>query len=342
MQGRPRSSRPFRLLSGILLLAGLLGCSQLEEEGSAIRRGDEAFARGQIDEALAEYRLALKQGADDARAYARVAHAFAAEGRVDEVREYYRLAAERDPSLADQAVADLVRLAREAAARGDEFGMSSAVQAALEFRPGISLPDLALPLARHFSARGDYGRALPFYQRALAAVGTDSLPELLFETAIAYDEIGDCEHAVVHYEEYRSRLPRWRRGEVDWRLGNCSYRLARRYREEGRDEDALQYLETLLRVGEPRNLLALGYFEKGEILALRGECEAAVEAYARVPGVDPAGNSPLVTRSQRRIDEIRFGRLRRALEWRRGGEEPVPCIPVEGGRSDTVGGGGAP
>ena len=39
-----------------------------------MRRGDEAFAQGNYEEALAEYRLAVRQGADGPEITARVAH----------------------------------------------------------------------------------------------------------------------------------------------------------------------------------------------------------------------------------------------------------------------------
>ncbi len=149
----------------------------------------------------------------------------------------------------------------------------------------------------------------------------DTVPEILFETAIAYDEVGDCESAVVYYEDYRDRLPRWRRSEVDWRLGNCSFQLARLRRGERDDDEALRHLETLLSIGEPRNLLAMGYYEKGEILGYRGECEAAIEAFQQVPVVDPSGTGPLVDRAEERIDQIRFGgRFDRYLGVLRPGE----------------------
>ncbi len=312
----------------------LSSCTPLGEEGNSVFRGDQAFAYGDLEEALAEYRLAVRQGSEDARTYARVAHAYVGLKRLDEARNYYELAVERNPDLADQAVADFVHLARTEARVGDEFGMASAVQTALDFRPGISVEDLALPLARHYSNVGEYGRALPFYQKTLSAIDPDSLPRILFETAVAYDEVGDCQSAVIYYQDYRDRLPRWRRSEVDWRLGNCSFQLARIRRAEGEDEEALRHLETLLRVGEPRSLLAMGYFEKGEILGLRGECEASLEAFMQVPVVDPSGASPLVTRAEERIDQIRFGRrYQRVTEGLFGrpdpGTEPVACFPPE-------------
>jgi tetratricopeptide (TPR) repeat protein len=308
----------------------LVSCRPLGEKGTSISRGDQAFAHGDVEEALAEYRLAERQGSHDAVTYARIAHAYVSLQRLDEAKAYYQQAVTEDSTYTDQAVADFVHLARQEETASDEFGMASAVETALEFRPGISVDDLALPLAQHYSRVGEYGRALPFYQKALSALDPDSLPEILFQTAIAYDEVGDCESAAVYYEDYRNRLSRWQRSEVDWRLGNCSFQLAQARRAEGEDEEALGHLETLLRIGEPRNLQAMGYFEKGEILGLRGECEAALDAFMQVPVLDPSGNSPLVARAEERIDQIRFGtRLFRSQQNRRPGDPPTACFPPD-------------
>jgi tetratricopeptide (TPR) repeat protein len=296
-----------RALRLLLMAAVLAGCTLLGEEEGSISRGDQAYAKGDLAEALAEYRLALRQGARDAETHARIAHTYVALRRIDEAREHYRLAVSGDPFWADQAAADFVRLARREEGGRNRFGMASAVETALEFRPGVSVDDLALPLAEHYSNMGEYGRAIPFFQKTLAFVDIDASPEILFEAAVAHDEVGDCETAVVYYEEYRDRTPAFRRGEVDWRLGNCSFRVARASRSDGDDVEALRHLETILRIGEPRNLLAMAYFEKGEILGHRGECEAAVEAFRQVREVDPSGSGPLVDRAEERIDQIRFG-----------------------------------
>jgi tetratricopeptide (TPR) repeat protein len=310
-------------------VAGLCACTPLGEEGSSVTRGDLAFAHGDLEEALAEYRLAETQGSTDPETYARIAHAYVALRRIDEAREYYHLAVEGEGDITDQAVADFVHLARLEESSGDEFGMASAIETALTFRRGISADELALPLAQHYSNVGEYGRALPYYLKALSALNPDSLPRILFETAVAYDEVGDCDSAVLYYEDYRERLPRWRRSEVDWRLGFCSYELAVARRAEGDDAEALRHLETLLQIGEPRSHLARAYFEKGEILGYRGECEAAIEAYQEVPVVDPSGTSPLVARAEERVDQIRFGPF---SDFRRtAGDSSASCFPPDTG-----------
>lgn len=58
-------------------------------------------------------------------------------------------------------------------------------------------------------------------------------------------------------------------------------------------------------MGEPRNIQAQAWFEKGEILSDLGRCTEAQEAYAQVRYADQAG--AWVDRAQSRFDEIRFG-----------------------------------
>jgi tetratricopeptide (TPR) repeat protein len=290
------------------LLVALASCSPGATEENAVRRGDEAFAQGIYEEALAEYRLAVRQGADDPEITARVAHTYAIMGRVDDASTFYGEAAMREPEFTDQAVSDLMRLAREAQVGGDRFAMATAVESALALRPGIGVGEISLPLARHYYTNGEFGRALPFYQRALAGA-TDSLPEIVFEVARAHEEIGDCEHGLFFFERFREMVPPWERGEVDWYIGTCAFELARGLQGGTVDEEelerALELIDRTVEVGEPRNIQAQAWFEKGEILAELGDCDGAMEAYAQVRYADQAGS--LVDRAQSRFDEIRFG-----------------------------------
>ncbi|RMH12533.1 MAG: tetratricopeptide repeat protein, partial [Gemmatimonadetes bacterium] len=187
----------------------------------------------------------------------------------------------------------------------DLFGVASAVEAAQAIRPGVSVPELALPLARHYFANGEQGKSLPLYQAALAAA-PDTVPEIVYEVAQAYDDVGDCRRALVHYERYRSMLRRWQRGEVNWKIGNCSLQLARELRDERAYEEALVHVDRMIELGEPRNLLAQAWFERGELLSALGRCDEAMEAFGRVREVSQAESNPLVERAQWRYDELRF------------------------------------
>ena len=296
-----------RHLFGVAVFAMVVAaCGSDPAEETAQVRGDRAFARGDYDEALAEYRLSILQENPGTMGHVRAAHAYAVLGRVDEAAAHYQSAVEEDSTFADQAVADLVALAGQFNESGDGFGVASAIEAAVTFRPGLVVENLTLPLARHYSTSGEYGRALPLYLRALGS-HRDEL-DVVYETALAHEEMGDCETALVFFEEHFELAPRSSRSQTGWYIGRCSHTLALELRAEGMDEEALVHLERTIELGEPRTLLPQTYFEKGDILARMGQCDDAIEAFRTVPLVDPSGGGPLARRARDRIDEIRFGR----------------------------------
>jgi len=292
----------------LALTLSTTACLPSPEDANAVRRGDELAARGLWDEALAEYRLAVRQGATDGSTLARVGHTYAILKQVDEATDFYRQAITADPEFADQAASDMLRMATASDARNDLFGVASVMEAAMKFQPGVTVPDLALPLARHYDRNGEHGTALAYYQRALSAMEGDTIPAVLFETATAFDQVGDCRRALLFYEQYRAMRRPWQRDEVNWKIGNCSYSLARELRQEGAREEALLHVERTVALGQPPNVQALAYFEMGEILAELSRCEEAMAAFQNVERADQTGNGPLVERARWRFDELRFVR----------------------------------
>jgi tetratricopeptide (TPR) repeat protein len=279
-------------------------------EDGAIRRGDQAFALGNYTEALSEYRLALRQGNDEAETWLRAAHAFARVNRINEAREHYLAAIERDSTLQGQAAADLLRVARRAIERRDGLVASAAVDAAVRIEPGVSLSGVSLDLARFYVRNAQLAEAISHFQRAFADSNDD--PEILLEMAMAYEQLGDCERALAFFDQVRPRIPENRRSELDWQVGNCSFQLARDAQERGFSDEALRLYRALQSLGEPRNLIALSWFETADILARRGECAQAVLAYERVVS-EEGGVGGLSARARDRVDQIRF---------RPGGEGP--------------------
>lgn len=328
MLSTPDADRPRPPLAGgstirrvtvglVAVLAAACGAGRNEE--SSIRRGDEAFAVEKYDEALAEYRLAVRQGAEDAGTLARVAHTYAVLERVDDAAAFYAEAVSKDSSFVDQAVSDLMRMAEHARVRRDRFAMATAVERALQMRPGLGVSDMSLDLARHYFQTGVYGRALPFYETALLEAPDSATAVILFEVGQAYEEIDDCQHALVYFERYREMVgPRgW--GEVDWHIGQCGFDLARQIRAgtdvpESELDRALGLVDRTIELGEPRSIQAQAWFEKGMLLSELGDCAGAMEALRRVGDADNAG--ALADRALAIYDEIRFGR---GLEALRGG-----------------------
>lgn len=290
----------------LFLVGASAGCTAAGNEEGALQRGDEAFARGDFPEALAEYRLALRQGSREVHTLVRTAHAYARVGRIDEARDHYWEAIEQDPDVADLAASDLLRIARRAVERRDGIAAAASVEAALALQPGVSLTGLALPLARHFAGNGQYGEALPFFQKALGEDGDEA--DIVFEMALAHEELGDCERALAFFDKVRDEVSSVRRSEVDWHVGNCSFEMAKEAQERGFSEDALRLYRTTIDLGEPRNRLAEAWFDTAEILAGQGQCTPAVQAFEQVLREELAGGGLLMQRARERIDEIRFRR----------------------------------
>lgn len=284
-------------------------CAPSGTEESAVRRGDEAFARDSLEEALAEYRLAVRQGSDEPEVLARVGHTFIALGRIEEATDFFARAAARDPRWGDMGVSDLVRAARLAADRNDRFQMAAAMDAARRLRPGLTAPELTLPLARHYRAIGEYEQAIPLYRRALDEA-TGASPNLLFEMGETHREVSDCRAALIYFESYRETAAPRDRTRADFNIGDCSFMLARELRARGGRadlEEALAHVDAALEVGEPRGVQAQAWYERGEILSALGQCDAAIEAYAQVRFYEGAGTR-LVAEAEERIEDVRIGR----------------------------------
>ena len=288
-------------------------------EESAVRRGDVAFAQGNFEEALAEYRLAVRQGSDDPGTAGPGGAYLRDDGSGGRCGLLLRRAAARDPEVTDQAVSDLMRMARgrrgaQRPLRDGDRGGDGAVPA-----PGLGVGRMALALARHYFQTGEYGRALPFYQKAMAEA-TDSAPDIVFEVGQAYEEIGDCEHALVFFERFRAmvRPVAARRGRLVHRnlLVQPGTRPARPLpRRTGIWRRPSAWSIARWRWGSRGTSRPKRGSRRARSSSELGRCDEAMEAYAQVRYADQAGS--LVDRAQARFDEIRFGRgLERLREGR--------------------------
>jgi tetratricopeptide (TPR) repeat protein len=292
------------LISILVVLS--VGCRDAE---SALARGDQYWADADYANALAEYRLALRGDRSD-ETLARVAHAYANTGQYERAKEIYDELLGQAPDYVDQAVFDYVALAGRALERSDRYGMATAVEAAQALRPGLPFENFATPLARYYASTSDPVRALDFYERAIATAPADTVPTLLFEIAVMHESQGNCPEAIGFFRAFRTRVRSSERAdEANWHIGNCSFNLARRARQDGNPARALEYIETVLDLGMPQNLLDEAWFERGELFLETGQRDLALYAYRMVLELSSTGGGQLVERAHRRIDELRFGRF---------------------------------
>lgn len=290
----------------MLLVVLPAGCGDAE---SALARGDRLWADSNYTAALAEYRLSHDRRGNDDAVLARVAHAYAVTGEFERARETYDELLDRAPEYTDQAIFDYLTLAERSQSRADRYGMAGAVESALALRPGLAVGDMAAPLARYYARAGDGERAQVFYERALAHAPPDSVPGLLFDFAEFHEGQGNCAEAIDLYNAFRTRESRGTRvDQARWNIGNCAFNLARAARQAGDPEEALGYLETMLGLGVPQNLIDQAWFERGEALLELGLRDDALSAFMRVLETMRPGSNQLAARARQRIDELRFGR----------------------------------
>jgi tetratricopeptide (TPR) repeat protein len=287
----------------LLITAVLAGCRSGE---SAVQRGDRFWADSNFTAALAEYRLAARQAGSDPAILARVAHAYVTTGQLEQAKEEYNRLLKVAPEYSDQAVFDFLALAQAAASRSDRFGLARAVEAAVEFRPGIEVGEWAPLLARYYATSGDPDRALEYFERAIAVGGEDAAPRLFFEVASLHERQGACGEAMGYYRSYLLRTPYGdSANDARFRLGSCAFELGRKARDAGEHEKAAEYFTTVTEYGAPATLLDQAWFERGEALLAVGRTAEALDSFKHVlEHTTPGRETGTSARARKRIQEL--------------------------------------
>lgn len=268
-------------------------------------RGDRYWADSNYVAALAEYRLAARQGGN-IDAERRVAHAYIRTGQLERARNVYNRLLKLEPGLDDQAVFDYVWLARSSLQRGDRYNAARAAEAALQLRPDLTMSDMAVTLARHYATTGDNDRALRFYRQALQLVAPDSQPGLLYEIASLSERTGDCVSGIPYFQAFTERsADQDSVTEARWRMGTCGLEQGRQARAAGNPAKALDLVGVTLELGAPQNLLDQAWFERAEALDALGRGSEAIAAFERVVELGGPQQSALAARAERRLQEIR-------------------------------------
>lgn len=304
--GRDPLPSGWRALVAAALL-GVVACGGPSEE--SLERGDRLLGAGELESAIAEYKLALRQGGESAPVLLRLGQAYARHGDVEETIRYYEPLLETDSSHMYQMAGDLIGLARDALARGARENVARALRPLLEVSVGLVPVDLRLALARHYWQDGDYAAALPLYLSSLTEGGEEIPAAVHFETGRAYEEMGGCLEALEYFSVYLEAAARDapQVPSARWHYGSCLFEMAETDHAAGRPRAALEKLDRMVRLGVPQTLLDRAHFLRGELLLAMGEQERALDAYREVLRLNPTRSGSLVQQAEGRIRQIRFG-----------------------------------
>lgn len=305
-RGVPRSAGALTVLLGIVLAAAAAGCAS--EAGAALARGDRLMARGEVDAAVAEYRLARRQRGDAPEVLARLAHAYASRGDIGTSQQLYEELVGSDSTWRFQAAHDMTSAAREALEEAGRDRMARALRPIVPMGLELVPADLRQELAGYHADRQEWEAALPLYL-SLLQEDRSLGPGVYYRTARSYQELGGCREALPYFERYLEARDEdvGEEGGAYWHYGSCLYRVAQEDWRRGRGQEALARLDRLVEVGTPRTVMDRAHFLRGELLAGAGRREEALEAFREVLRLHPARSSPLARSAEERVREIRYG-----------------------------------
>ena len=304
-----------------LLAAGPAACNP--RIGEFEERGDRYSAQGAYADALVEYELALEEadgGASGELHMKAGALALRSKSFSDASRHFDELL-EREPSWRDRVSALYNLHAHRWRAAGDTFAAVQAVQWLVESDSTVNLGPLYFLLGDAAYARPDYDAAIQAYLLGLARAGGQASPEVYARLGEAFERKRQCATALEYYQRYLEADSAAAAGNARYRYGTCAFRMAERAFKGGDYEAAREYIDIVIRNGEPVSQLDDAELMMARIHEWDGNREAAMDTYRRIASRTQGGHSRAGLEAYRRYKQLEFGLPLRSEERARAADE---------------------
>ena len=215
-----------------------------------VELGIEYHEQGQLDQAIAEYEIAIELEPDNADAYRNLGSAYSDQGRWEDAAAAYEEAISLVPDFGE-AYGDLVWVyvsldqLPEAIAAGEE---------AIELAPDYTAAHINLGIA--YNRQGRLDEAIAEYEEAIRLDPDDALPH--YNLGILYEEQDNPDAAIAEYEE-AIRL------DPDHVTAHDNLGIA--YYKQGRFNEAIAEWETAIQIApdhaNAHKNLGIGYADQG-------------------------------------------------------------------------------
>jgi tetratricopeptide (TPR) repeat protein len=284
------------------VLAGA-GCSQGPDHE---RLGDRRYAEHSFVDALAEYRLAMRQPSPPPELRAKFAAAALHVGALTEAVAAYRDLAAADAASQDAAADGLVHAARLAIEARDVAALGQAVTALRQLQPDLVLGGLATAFSASDEPGGRPSDALDILLQgaAVSAPGkADSLLVLYGDLNVQLMQLDAAQRA---YESVLRRSPSRALGQAA-RAGlvRCAIDRGRDALGAGFLDDALEWFGKAVKAGEPDSLVRVAWLLTGDARWAGGDTARAAEAYRRAAAGGGA-DDPTALRATEQLQKL-FG-----------------------------------
>lgn len=294
-------------LSAGFAIACLAACNP--RIGEFEERGDRYSAQGSYADALVEYELALEEAGNRAPADLRMkAGALALRSKsFSDASRHFDALLESDSSYRDRVAALYNLHAQRWRAVGDTFAAVQAVQWLVERDSTVNLGPLYFLLGDAAYARPDYDAAIQGYLLGLARAADQAPPEVYAHLGEAFERKRQCAMALEYYQKYLAADSAASAGDARYRYGMCAFRMAERAFNNEDFSAAREYVDMVIRNGEPVSRLDDAELMIARIQEWDGDREAAMETYKRIAERTGGRQSRAGLEAYRRYKQLEFG-----------------------------------
>ena len=281
------------------------GCtSGLDHE----RSGDRRYAENAFVDALAEYRLAMRQNRPSAELRAKFAQAALRSGALSDAVLAYRDLARVEPAALDEAADGLTRAARLAVRARDMGALTGAMVALHDVAPQRPVGALAVALGASSTALAKWPEAMDvLLEAAGAATSAAASDSFLVAYADVNAQLGRCDVASRIYDAVlrRNPLPVLASG-AQGGLAGCTVADGRLSLSAGALQDAEAHFQRAIAIGQPDSVVRLAWLLMGDARWADGDTAIALDAY-RHAASGAGDRDPIVLRASAQIERLLGG-----------------------------------
>jgi tetratricopeptide (TPR) repeat protein len=170
-------------------------------------------------------------------------------------------------------------------------------------------------------ARPDYDAAIQAYLLGIARAGEHAPLQVYARLGDAFERKRQCATAIVYYERFLAADSAASVGDARYRYGTCAFRMAERAFNNEDYEAAQQYIQLVIRNGEPVSRLDEAELLMARIHEWKGDRAAAMEGYRRIAERTGGRQSRAGLEAYRRYKQLEFGLPLRSEERARAEQE---------------------
>ena len=292
-------------LRALALVVLVAGCTPgLDHE----RLGDRRYAENAFVDALAEYRLAMRQQRPSAELRAKFAQAALRSGSLSDAVSAYRDLARAEPAALDEAADGLTRAARLAVGARDMGALTDAMVALHDVAPQRPVGALAVALGASSSALAKRPEAMDVLLEAAGAAASAAVADSFL---VAYGDVnarlGRCDVASRTYDGVlrRSPLPSTARAAQEG-LAGCAVTDGQLSLSAGALQDAVAHFQHAIGIGQPDSIVRLAWLLMGDARWADGDTAVALDAY-RHAAAGAGDLDPLVLRATAQMERLLKG-----------------------------------